>query len=56
MFKKIKRILACNVLFAYTDLNKELKIHTDARKLKLGAVISQYGKPIYLYSRKLTDN
>ena len=33
---------------------KNLKIHTDARNFQLGAVINQKGKPIALYSIKLT--
>ena len=31
------------------------KIHTYASTFQLGAVISQEGKPIAFYSRKLTD-
>ena len=47
--------MACNTLLTYPDSNKEFKIHTDASKFKLGAVISQKGEPIDLYSRKLIE-
>ena len=54
-FNKIKRILACDNLLTYPDFNKTFKIHTNDSALQLGAVISQKGKPIDFYSRKLTD-
>ena len=41
------------VLLAYPDLNAPFEIHTDASKLQIGAVISQKGKPIAFYSRKM---
>ena len=34
---------------------KSLKIHQDATKAQLGAVIAQEGKPIAFYSRRLSD-
>ena len=54
-FDKIKRITDRDSLLAYPDFNEEFKIHTNARDLKLRAVISQNGKTIAFYSRKLTD-
>ena len=53
-FSEIKRIVADDTLLPYLDFNEEFKIHINARNLQLGAVISQKGKPIYFYSRKLT--
>ena len=53
---EIKIIVAHDTLFAYMDFNEEFNIHTDARKLQLGAVISHNGKPISFYIRKLTDD
>ena len=53
-FDEIQQIVACDTLSAYPDFNEEFKIHTDARKLQLGAVIRKRGKPIAFYSRKLT--
>jgi RNase H-like domain found in reverse transcriptase len=41
------------VMLAYPDFNKPFEIHTDASHYQLGAVISQGGKPIAFYSRKL---
>ena len=52
-FDKIEHILAQNNLLTYLGFNEELKIHIDARDLRLGAVISQKGKTIAFYSSKL---
>ena len=38
---------------AYPDFNAPFEIHTDASKLQIGAVVSQKGKPIAFYSRKM---
>ena len=54
-FEKIKRIVALNTLLTYPDFNEIFKIHNNARTSQLGVVISQKGKPIALYSRKLID-
>ena len=43
------------VLLAYPDFNAPFEIHTDASKLQIGAVISQKGKPIALYSRNMNS-
>ena len=43
------------VLLAFLDFNAQFEIHTDASKLQIGAVISQKGKPIALYSRKMNS-
>ena len=53
-FDDIKQAVAQDTLLAYPDFNKRFDIHTDASKYQLGSVISQDGKPIDLYSRKLT--
>jgi transposase InsO family protein len=52
-FDTMKRIIGKEVLLAYPDFDKEFVIHTDASHYQLGAVISQDGKPIAFYSRKL---
>ena len=53
-FEENNRIVACNVLSAYTDLNEEFKSQTNAIDLKIEVVIIQEGKQLALYSRKLT--
>ena len=52
-FNKAKKIVACNVMLAYPNFNKEFVIHTDAHHTQLGAIISQDRKPIAFFSRKL---
>ena len=48
-----EKILSKEVLLAYPNFSEEFVIHTDASHTQLGAVISQSGKPIAFYSRKL---
>jgi len=52
-FENMKILIAKETLLTYPDFNKEFEIHTDASKLQLGVCISQAGKPIAFYSRKL---
>jgi hypothetical protein len=52
-FNKAKKIVAHDVMLAYPNFNKEFVIHTDASHTQLGAMISQDGKPIAFFSRKL---
>ena len=52
-FDTIKKLVARKTLLSYPNFNEPFDIHTDASKLQLGAVISQEGKPIAFYSRKL---
>ena len=54
-FEEIKRAMSREVMLAYPDFSKPFEIHTDASAFQLGAVISQDGKPIAFYSRKLND-
>ena len=54
-FDEIKHIMDRDNLLNYPDFNEKFKSHTNASKFQLGAVISQKGKPINLYSRKITD-
>ena len=53
MFDKINQIVARKILSDYTYFNKLIYIHTDDSNFRLGAVISQEGKPISFYSIKL---
>ena len=52
-FAKLKDLIAKETLLSFPDFNKTFHIHTDASKLQLGACISQEGKPLAFYSRKL---
>ena len=52
-FQMAKKVIAQEVVLAYPDFSKPFEIHTDASHCQLGAVISQGGKPIAFYSRKL---
>ena len=54
-FDACKKIIAREVMLSYPDFSKPFEIHTDASHYQLGAVISQDGKPIAFYSRKLND-
>lgn len=54
-FNAIKQVISKQTLLAYPDFNDKFVIHTDASHTQLGAVISQKGKPIAFYSRKLND-
>ena len=51
----IKRVIGCEVFLAYLYFNAPFEIHTDASKLKIGKFISQKGKPIAFYSRKMNS-
>ena len=42
-------------VLAYPDFEKPFQIHTDASHYQLEVVISQEGKPIVFYSRKLNN-
>jgi hypothetical protein len=54
-FDAIKRVIRREVLLAHPDFNTPFQIHTDACKTQIGAVISQHGKPIAFYSRKMNS-
>jgi transposase InsO family protein len=52
-FNKVKQLISREVILAYPDFELPFDIHTDASDLQLGSVLSQNGKPIAFYSRKL---
>ena len=54
-FDKINRIVARYTLLTYTYFNEILKFNSYARVFQLGDFISQKGRPITFYIRKLTD-
>ena len=52
-FDTIRYLVSRETLLSYPNFNEPFEIHTDASKLQLGSAISQKGKPIAFYSRKL---
>ena len=52
-FDEMTRVIDRETLLAYPDFNQVFDIHTDASLYQLDACISQNGKPIAFYSRKL---
>ena len=53
-FELIKKLVSQEVLLAYPNFDELFEIHTDASAYQLGSVISQNGRPIAFYSRKLS--
>ena len=54
-FHQIKKMVCQQTLLTYPNWDKPFQIHTDASDYQLGAVISQEGKPIAFFSRKLNS-
>ena len=54
-FSEIKRICAENVLLHYHEFNEEFEIYTDASKYQMGGIITQKGKVIAYWSKKLSS-
>ena len=52
-FDTIEKLTSRETLLSYPNFNEPFEIHTDASKLQLGSVISQKGKPIIFYCRKI---
>ena len=52
-FNATKAMICKETLLIYPDWNSPFIIHTDASDYQLGVVISQNGKPIAFFSRKL---
>ena len=50
----IKECLARETLLAYPKYGDVFEIYTDASTRQLGAVITQNGKPLAFFSRKLS--
>ena len=54
-FEKVKETLARDVMLAYPTYGELFEIYTDASSLQLGAVITQKGRPLAFFSRKLSE-
>ena len=54
-FQEVKQMVSKSAILTYPDWSKPLYIHIDASDFQLGAVISQEGKPIAFFSRKLNS-
>jgi RNase H-like domain found in reverse transcriptase len=52
-FEQMKRIIGRETLLTYSNFDKPFEIYTDASHKQLGSTITQDGKPIAFYSRKL---
>ena len=52
-FTQVKAMVSQETLLTYPDWSKTFDIHSDASDFQLGAVISQEGRPIAFFSRKL---
>ena len=52
-FERMKKLMATDILIAYTNHNKPFHIYTDASNFQLGAAIFQDGKPVMHYTREL---
>ena len=51
----IKTLVSRETLLSHPNLNEPFEIHTEASKLQPESVISQKGKPIAFYNRKLAQ-
>ncbi len=54
-FIEAKKMLSKQAILAFPDFTKTFVIYTDASKYQLGGVITQDGRPLAFYSRKLND-
>ena len=54
-FEEAQCAVLADVMLQFPDFGKPFDVHTDASDTQLGSVISQEGKPIAFYSRKLTS-
>ena len=52
-FQLIKKMVAQDTMLIHPDFSKTFILHTDASDLQIGGVISQDGKPIAYFSKKL---
>jgi hypothetical protein len=54
-FNKIKDQMAQEAMLTYPQFDQPFIVYTDASEKQIGGVITQHGKPLGFFSRKLTD-
>jgi hypothetical protein len=54
VFDNVKAAIAKETVLAYPDFSNPFEIYTDTSSMHLGAVITQYNRPIAFFSRKLS--
>ena len=54
-FEQVKTMVAQTTMLTYPDFEQPFVIHTDASIHQMGAVLSQNGRPIAFWSRKLNE-
>ena len=52
----MRLLMAANALAAYPNHNKRFDVYTDASNFQLGTCITQEGRPVAYFSRKLTKS
>jgi hypothetical protein len=55
-FEVLKQTIVEDIVLKHPDVSREFCIFTDASDFALGAVLTQDGKPVEFYSRKLLDS
>jgi hypothetical protein len=55
-FDKMRLLMAANALAAFPNHNKRFNIYTDASDFQLGACITQEGRPVAYFLRKLSKS
>ena len=51
----MKRMISQDALLAFPDFKKELHLYIDASDEQIGAVLSQEGKPLGFFSKKINQ-
>jgi hypothetical protein len=54
-FDELKRLLAKQMVLAYSDFTIPFEIYMDASNKQIGSVIQQNAQPLAFYSRKFTN-
>ena len=54
-FEDIKIIVAEDAMLHYPDFNQPFELHTDSSDYQMGAIISQNGRPVAYWSKKLSS-